>query len=271
MSNLEDEDRTVRYHVAGSGSVVVMVMGLGATGSVWQLHQVPALVGAGYQVVTYDARGVNPIAEQTDMKITTKHLVDEVAWLIEDLDAGPAHVVGTSLGARTAQELALGRPELVNRVVALGAHARVDATQRLLIKGKLELFDQSVALPPAYQAAVEALVNLSPATLKDEAKIADWLDIMQATAKPATFGNRAQIAEVSRLTDRRAAYEAITRPLLAVGFADDMTIPPYLSREVADAVPGAEYAEVADAGHFGYLEQPGAVNKLILEFLGRSD
>jgi pimeloyl-ACP methyl ester carboxylesterase len=52
-----------------------------------------------------------------------------------------------------------------------------------------------------------------------------------------------------------------------IGFADDRTLPPYLAREVADAIPGAHYAEAADAGHLGYLERPTEVNALVLEFL----
>ena len=42
---------------------------------------------------------------------------------------------------------------------------------------------------------------------------------------------------------------------------------PAISREVADAIPGASYQEIPDAGHYGYLEQPEAVNKVLLEFL----
>ncbi|MFJ9743950.1 alpha/beta fold hydrolase, partial [Streptomyces sp. NPDC101166] len=66
--------------------------------------------------------------------------------------------------------------------------------------------------------------------------------------------------------DRTAAYRGITVPCLALGFADDRMIPPYLAREVADIIPGARYQEVPDAGHFGYLEQPEVVNKILVEF-----
>ncbi|MCA1677269.1 MAG: alpha/beta hydrolase, partial [Actinobacteria bacterium] len=51
------------YQVAGSGELVVLVMGTGSPGRVWQLHQVPALVAAGYRVVTVDNRGIPPSDE----------------------------------------------------------------------------------------------------------------------------------------------------------------------------------------------------------------
>jgi pimeloyl-ACP methyl ester carboxylesterase len=46
-------------------------------------------------------------------------------------------------------------------------------------------------------------------------------------------------------------------------------LPPHLAREVADAIPGAEYRVVEKAGHYGYLEQPDEVNALLIEFLAQ--
>jgi len=54
-----------------------------------------------------------------------------------------------------------------------------------------------------------------------------------------------------------------------VGFADDRTLPPKLAREVAEAIPGAEYVQIERAGHFGYLEQPAEVNRVLVDFCGR--
>lgn len=273
MPVLELNDLEINYETYGDGEqLVALVMGTGAKGNVWSLYQVPALVEAGYRVLTYDARGLSQLPGQTDQHcppIYLEQLVEDLAGLIEHL-GGPAHVVGTSLGALVTQELALARPDLVNRAVAMAAHARMDRVQSLLTQGQQELFDKGLSLPPAFQAAVEAMWYLSPATLRDDAQARDWLDMMQVTAGPIPSGERAQLEVSTRLADRRDAYRAITRPLLAIGFADDVTLPAYLSREVADAVPDAQYAEVPDAGHFGYLEQPELVNRLVLDFLAQS-
>ena len=67
--------------------------------------------------------------------------------------------------------------------------------------------------------------------------------------------------------DRREAYRKIDVTCLALGFADDRMIPAYLTRELADVIPGAVYQEIPDAGHFGYLERPEAVNQVLLDFL----
>lgn len=259
----------LRYDVAGEGDLVVLVMGTGAKGNVWTLRQVPALLGAGYRVVTFDARGISPMPGPTGTsfpRMTIDDLVDDVAQLIEHL-GGPAHVVGTSLGARVVQELAVSRPDLVRRAVAMAAHGRLDEVNRRLAAGERQLFDTSVTLPAEYKAAVAAIVNLSPATLNDPAKARDWLDVLAYSAGPMDPGERGQREVSAQLGNRLTAYGAITTPLLVIGFTDDRVIPPYLCREVAEAVPGAQYAEIPDAGHFGYLEQPDKVNQLILDFL----
>jgi pimeloyl-ACP methyl ester carboxylesterase len=85
-----------------------------------------------------------------------------------------------------------------------------------------------------------------------------------------TPGLRCQL-DVAPLTNRLPAYANITQPVLVIGFGDDVVIPPHLSREVADAIPGARYLEIPDAGHLGFIEKPEAVNKAALEFLAEVD
>lgn len=269
MPTLAVNGLDLRYDVVGDGDLVVLVMGTGAKGHVWTLHQVPALVDAGYRVATFDARGISPTPRPTGSAhphMTIDDLVGDVAKLIEHL-GGLAHVVGTSLGARVVQELALSRPDLVRRAVAMAAHGRLDEVNRRLTAGERQLFDTAVVLPPEFKAAMDAILNLSPATLRDAAKARDWIDILAFSAEPMDPGERGQLEVSAQLENRLAAYHAITSPLLVVGFADDRMVPTYLCREVADAVPGAQYVEIPDAGHFGYLEQPEKVNQVILDFL----
>lgn len=269
MPTLAVNGLDLRYDVVGDGDLVVLVMGTGAKGHVWTLHQVPALVDAGYRVVTFDARGISPTPRPAGSgypHMTIDDLVGDVAKLIEHL-GGPAHVVGTSLGARVVQELALSRPDLVRRAVAMAAHGRLDEVNRRLTAGERQLFDTAVVLPPEFKAAIDAILNLSPATLRDTAKARDWIDILAFSAEPMDPGERGQLEVSAQLENRVAAYHAITSPLLVVGFADDRMVPTSLCREVADAVPGAQYVEIPDAGHFGYLEQPEKVNQVILDFL----
>lgn len=258
-------DRSRGFGVKGTAPLVVMIMGAGSPGRAWELYQVPALVAAGYRVCTFDNRGIAPSTESAD-GMTIDDLVRDTAALIEFLGEGPALVVGQSMGSHVAQELALARPDLVHKAVFLAGHGRIDQLQKTFSLGQRELDDSGIRLPAKYGAALAALLNLSPTTLADTLGCRDWLDLFEFTGGSVTPpGVRAQ-RRMDHDFDRLAAYRGIKTPCLSVGFADDRTIPPYLSREVAEAIPGGLYQEVPDAGHYGYLERPEAVNKILLEF-----
>ena len=139
----------LNYQVKGSGDLVVLIMGTGSPGRVWDLHQVPALVKEGYRVATFDNRGIAPSGESLG-GITIEDMVKDTAGLIELL-GGPAHIVGTSMGSRVAQELALARPDLVRKAVFLAAHARMDRFQITLTEGERQLYDSGVELPREVQ------------------------------------------------------------------------------------------------------------------------
>lgn len=252
----------------GTGPAVVMIMGTGSPGRVWKANQQPALVAAGYRVITFDNRGIAPSSECAE-GFTLADMVADTAALIEYLGVGPALVVGTSLGAKIAQELALARPDLVRAVALLATYGRMTPVQEAISAGERAIHDQGITLPPGYQAAITAHLNLSPHTLADDRAARDWLDIIGFSAQRVTPGVRAQLSLHDGEKSRLDAYRGITRPALVIGFADDATLPPRLAREVADAIPGADYVEVAKAGHFGYLEQPAEVNRLLTEFLAK--
>ncbi|GAA2243253.1 alpha/beta fold hydrolase [Streptomyces amakusaensis] len=258
---------TLAYEEFGSGDPVVLAMGAGSPGRVWRAHQVPALVAAGLRVIVFDARGVggsSPCPEG----FTFDDLTDDLAGLIEKVAQGPAHVVGTSLGARVAQQLALHRPDLVNRLALLATRGRPDAALTVFSQAQIALHDHNVALPTEARAALGALANLSPASLRDEIEAEDWLAILGMTPATPSAGVRAQFAAaLTGFPPSVSAFAGITAPTLVVSFADDRLSPPELGAEIADAVPGARSEVVPDTGHFGYLERPAEVNRLLVDFL----
>jgi pimeloyl-ACP methyl ester carboxylesterase len=267
MSTAKINGIEINFDVKGTGPLVVLVMGTGSQGRVWQAHQVPALVAAGYRVVTFDNRGIAPSSECAE-GMTLDDLVADTAALIEHLGGMKARVVGTSMGSRVTQELALARPDLVSHAVMMATYGRASTMQKAWSKAERDLYDAGITLPASYRAAMTAMNNFSPATLRDEQAIGDWLAVLEFSGGQRSAGRRAQIGlEMRAGSERLTAYRKIAAKSMVIGFADDRLIPVHLSREVAQAIPGARYEEVADAGHFGYLERPEKVNGLLVDFL----
>ncbi|MCP2330668.1 alpha/beta fold hydrolase [Actinoalloteichus caeruleus] len=264
MSTADINGIRVQYEDVGDGEPVVLVMGSGSTGRAWHLHQVPALVSAGYRVITFDNRGSS--ASTRDLVgFTVEDLVADTVGLIEHLGLGPCRLVGTSMGAHVVQELLVTRADLVSQAVLMATRGRTDVMRRFAALAEREQVDSGVELPARYAASIRAMQVLSPATLNDDRKCQDWLDIFEMVPAEHSKGYRAQL-DLDIIPDRLAAYRSITTPTLVIGFADDLVLPPHLCREVADAIPAARYVELADSGHYGYLERPEAVNAELVSF-----
>jgi pimeloyl-ACP methyl ester carboxylesterase len=227
---------------------------------------VPALNRAGFRAITMDNRGVPP----TDVcaeGFTLADMVADVAGLIEHLDAAPCRIVGFSMGAIVAQEVALARPDLVEQAVLMATRGRTDALGGAVAAAELDLVDRDVKLPPRYEAVSSVLRGFSRRTLRDEQAVQDWLDIFEMSPLSASL-SRSQLA-VDLLPDRLEEYRRIDAECLVLGFSDDLVTFPHLGREVAERIPRGTYREIADCGHYGHLENPTAVNTAIIDFFGR--
>ncbi|MBX9364603.1 alpha/beta fold hydrolase [Streptomyces sp. WAC04114] len=254
------------YQRSGDGLPVLLIMGSGAAGHVWTTHQTPALHRAGYETIVFDNRGIGA-SDAPEGRYALADLVADTRGLIEALDIGPCHIVGTSMGAMIAQELALESPHLVRSAVLLATRARADAARSAMAAAEQRMRDEGIELPADYEAVRTVLEMLSPTTLNDDVAVQSWLEIMELTGggRKSADGQ----AWVGNNGDRREALRGVTVPCRAIAFADDLICPPYLVAEVADAIPGCDFVTLPDCGHLGNLERPEAVNAAIVEFLGK--
>jgi 3-oxoadipate enol-lactonase len=58
--------------------------------------------------------------------------------------------------------------------------------------------------------------------------------------------------------DSRDLLAGIAVPTTVICGSQDAITPPAGARAMADAIPGARYIEIADAGHLSVMEQPTA-------------
>ena len=251
------------YDDRGSGEPVLCIAGRGGAGRTWHLHQVPQFQRAGYRVITFDNRGVGETENASGFD--TDQMVADTAALIEKLDAAPVRIVSVSMGSYIAQELMLARPELVSRAVLMATRGRQDRTRDFFRMAEWELAESRARIPPNYDAKIRLLESFSPTTLNDDAKVRDWIDMFTMWPTKQTPGYRTHLG-IGPKDNRLPAYRSITTPVLVIGFADDLVLPPHLSREVADAIPNGSYLEIPDTGHLGFIERPEEVNAAALKF-----
>lgn len=254
----------IELHVeqVGSGGPVLLISPAASRSGIWGLHQVPALVEAGHRVITFENRGMPPSSCPAGPYLLND-LVADTAGLIRALGHGPVAVVGASLGALVAQELALAHPELVTRAVLIGTRARADYFRTAMTRASADRVRRK-----EWDVIALMCQLFSPRTLADDQVCADWHDLM--TAFPIEGEGAALQYEATLAGDRRKALGGVRRSVLVVAFGDDLLMPPFLGKETADAIPGATYVELPGCGHFGFLERPQTVNRVLIDFLGRA-
>lgn len=90
------DDVRIHYEDHGAGDPVVLIHGWPLSGRSWE-KQVPALVDAGYRVVTYDRRGFGSSSQPWD-GYDYDTLADDLDALLTHLDLRQATLVGFSMG-----------------------------------------------------------------------------------------------------------------------------------------------------------------------------
>jgi pimeloyl-ACP methyl ester carboxylesterase len=108
-------DIALAYETRGHGPLVLFVAGTGYPGATWLPEVVDRLAGD-YTVVTFDHRGTGR-TPGTPGLYSTRQFAADALGLLASLDAGPAHVIGHSMGGRVAQWMALDGPKQVRSLV----------------------------------------------------------------------------------------------------------------------------------------------------------
>ena len=243
----------IRFDIQGSGPTMVLLHGVGLDRGVWS-RCVPALA-ANYRVVVPDLRGhgLSPVIEGD---VTLAELAADVAEIMD----GPAHLVGFSLGALVACELALKRDDLVEKLTLVSSVANRSDPEREAVRRRLSLSEED------FESAVEAAIER-------------WFDPEWRTSEPEVV----EQVRTTMLSNHRASYVAAYRvfaeadaelwprlpsvrvPTLVVTGEEDRGSTPEMARRLARAIPEARSAIVSGAGHLLPLQCPNELVRLILE------
>jgi len=244
---------------AGAGDPVVLLPGFGTDASAFA-RQTPLLVER-FRVLAVNPRGVGlSDGPEADVYEVARTAADAAAaW------EGAAHVVGASLGAAAALELALGHPgrvkslTLVTPFVEVGARlaAVADAWRRLAAE----------ACPETLATALLPWL-FSPGFLADESARARTVRGLAQTVSrvPAATLDRMCAGMLRWSGTRTTDLASLSVPTLVVAAGEDLLTPG--AEAVADAIPNARVLRVPAAGHAVGLEAPDAVNEALAAHLG---
>ncbi|MEZ7503482.1 alpha/beta hydrolase [Psychrobacter sp. Arc29] len=120
VATQDDQPVELYYETQGTGKPVVLIHGWPLSGRAWEA-QLPALVEAGYQVITYDRRGFGQSSKPWD-GYDYDTLAQDLKGLMEALDLQDATIVGFSMGGgEVARYLGKYGSERVSKAVLASA------------------------------------------------------------------------------------------------------------------------------------------------------
>ena len=255
------------YLEAGHGVPVVLLHGgeFGVSADLGWERNIAALAGR-YRVLALDMLGFGQSAKVIDFNDGRGMRIRHIARFCDAVGVSSAHFVGNSMGA-------------VNMFVDATSDSPLlpaDSLTMICGGGEIQRNEHSAALYdydatlPGMKRIVAALFA-DPAYPNDDAYVTRRFESSIAPgAWEALAGARFRRPglEPPPLPSSKRAYERIAVPTLVVEGGCDKLLPEGWAAEIAGQIPHGRSAVVERAGHCPQIEQPDAVNELLLDFLG---
>jgi pimeloyl-ACP methyl ester carboxylesterase len=254
------------YLEAGQGDPVVLLHGgeFGVSAELGWEHNITALA-ANHRVLALDMLGFGGSAKVVDFSDGRGMRIRHIARFCAALGIESAHFVGNSMGA-------------VNLFVDTTSESPILPVRSMVTicgGGEIQRNEHSDALYD-YDATLAGMRRIITALFYDPSYPADEAYVQRRYESSIAPGAWEALAaarfrrprlQPPPLPSSARPYQRIGVPTLVVEGGGDKLLPPGWAAEIAGQIPSARSAVIADAGHCPQIEQPAAVNELLLGFL----
>lgn len=255
----------------GSGVPVVFSHGLLWSSRMYQ-PQVQAL-SARYHCVAYDHRGQGQSeSPRGDILggngISIELVYRDAVKLIEQLDLGPCHFVGLSMGGFVGQRIAARRPELLRSLVLLETAADPEPRQNIPKYRRLNAVARMGGL--SFVAGQVMPIMFGDTFLTDayrEPEREKW----QAELKQ---NQRSIYKAVNGVIERRSFEDQLHKiqvPTLILHGQEDRAIVMSRAEALHAGIRGSKLVKLPRGGHTSTIEEPELVNAELIRFLAEND
>jgi pimeloyl-ACP methyl ester carboxylesterase len=256
---LNQQDGQIAYDVEGDGPLMVCVPSLGDLRSEYRFLR-PLLVDAGYRVATMDVRGHGESSTQWD-DFSVTGVGKDILALIRELGAGPAVVVGTSMGGGAAIWAAVEAPDLVRGMILVDP----------FVDGKGDFFLKLLSAIMFARPWGPSLWLKYYETLYPTRKPVDFDEYTAALQANLKERGRMEAVQQMLSASKEASGERMSQvrqpALVLMGRQDrDFKDPESEAKRIAQAVRG-KYVMIENAGHYPHAEMPETVAPLMISFM----
>jgi pimeloyl-ACP methyl ester carboxylesterase len=248
----------IYYQERGSGDPLVLIMGFGADGSVWEKHAL--IYEKDFRCILIDNRGIGR-SGQPKGPYTTLMMAGDVIAVMDHAGIQQARIAGISMGGTIAQELAINYPHRVKSLALISTWGKFNNYAkavyenlkhvRVHLPGEefMELLQLWIFAPPYYKNNWDELKNA--AGINKNIQTRDGFE----GQLDACIGHDA----VNRL-------EQINIPVLITVGGMDIFTPPAFSDVLHNHIRGSRLSVYPEGGHVHHWEDLERFNTETLHF-----
>ena len=245
------------YITFGSGAKpLIMIQGLntrGIKGAAVSLAYTYRMFAMDYKVYLFDRR---PVLHDG---ITVGEMASDVAAAMDALGIRNADVLGVSQGGMIAQYLAIGRPDLVRRMVLAVTLSKNNETVARVIEDWIDM---------SKRGAMKELVADMAEKMYSETYVKKYRPLMPLLTilqKPRDVDRFVTLAESCLTCDTYECLGEIKCPTLVIGGRHDKVVTGEASEEMAKKI-GCRLHMYEGLGHAAY-EEAKDFNQIVYDFL----
>ena len=237
----------------GEGPPLLLIHGLGYAR--WGWEPVVELLARSFDVVLFDNRGIGE-SDAPPGPYTAAELAGDAVQVLDEAGIERAHVVGTSLGGMVAQELALARPERVDRLV-LAATMPGGAQAYPMPSRTVELMQARATLRQYVENALEP---------DPRPELVDRI-LAHRERTAQRFEPWAAQAAAGASFDAYDRLRSLAAPTLVQHGDGDVVVDPRNSDLLTELIPDARLSVYPGSGHLFMWQEPQRFVRELEEFL----
>lgn len=256
----------IHYETHGNGTPLLFFSETACPGAIWKIFQVPEF-SRDHLVITHDYRGTGQSSRPTD-QYSCDDFVDDALAILQQLDVGPAILLGHSMGARVALLTALKYPQHVKAIIAASVGPGTANAPPIPFKMCKEMAEWG------YQRYVRQHtleVGWTREYIDHHSDRVEWFLTIRMNNLP-TLEDYLHHVVARQACHLGARLRQVTQPtLVLVGDQDHGSASGashrVQSEAMANAIPHSRYAVIANEAHNYFMTNPGEAHRMIREFL----
>lgn len=264
MTRVQSQGAQIAFEAVGDGPAVVLLHSFLCSGAMWR-NQVGPL-SAHNRVINIDCRG-HGASSRVSRAISLYDMVEDVLAVLDFLAIDRAVLAGLSIGGMIALRAALRAPHRLSALILADTDAGSERPWRRLKYGALGGFVRLFGIRPMLPQIARQMFGRT-ARRRQQDLVAEWVGRFAQIDIPSALW---AIRALNRRDDLFPRLAEIQVPTLVLVGAEDQSLPPDRSRQLARALPRSRLVEIPEAGHLSSLEQPAAVTSAMLEFIQEAD